>query len=105
MDKNSIWGLVIIGAILIGYTYLTKPSAEEIKALQTRDSIARVEEARDLKLENERLTAQKAIEVEKQKDPAHLQETFGVFSSAARLDFFLVGRCLMTSNNLIVNPS
>ncbi len=83
MDKNSIWGLVIIGAILIGYTYLTKPSAEELKAIKTRDSIARVEEARNLKLENERLTAQKAIEVEKQKDPVHLQETFGVFSSAA----------------------
>jgi len=83
MDKNSIWGLVIIGAILIGYTYLTKPSAEELKAIKTRDSIARVEEARDLQLENERLTAQKAIEVEKQKDPVHLQETFGVFSSAA----------------------
>ena len=83
MDKNSIWGLVIIGAILIGYTYLTKPSAEEIKAMQTRDSIARVEQARDQQLETERLTAMKAIEAEKQKDPTHLQETFGVFSSAA----------------------
>ncbi|RZT96671.1 YidC/Oxa1 family membrane protein insertase [Ancylomarina subtilis] len=83
MDKNSIWGLVIIGAILIGYTYLTKPSAEEIKAKQTRDSIAKVEQARDLQLENEKLSALKAIEAEKQKDPEHLQETFGVFSSAA----------------------
>ncbi len=83
MDKNSIWGLVIIGAILIGYTYLTKPSAEEIKAIQTRDSIARVEEASDQQFETEKLTAMKAIEAEKQKDPAHLQETFGVFSSAA----------------------
>ncbi|MGZ2368595.1 membrane protein insertase YidC [Ancylomarina sp. YFZ004] len=83
MDKNSIWGLVIIGAILIGYTYLTKPSAEELKTIQTRDSIARVEKARDLELETEQLTAMKAIEAEKQKDPVHLQETFGVFSSAA----------------------
>jgi YidC/Oxa1 family membrane protein insertase len=83
MDKNSIWGLVIIGAILIGYTFLTKPSAEEIKTMQTRDSIARVEEARDQQFETEKLTAMKAIEAEKQKDPAHLQETFGVFSAAA----------------------
>tara|TARA_R110001583_G_scaffold24456_3_gene89163 strand:- start:9210 stop:11063 length:1854 start_codon:yes stop_codon:yes gene_type:complete len=83
MDKNSIWGLVIIGAILIGYTYLTKPSAEEVKTMQTRDSIARVEKVHDQQLEAEQLTAQKAIEAEKQKDPAHLQETFGVFSSAA----------------------
>jgi YidC/Oxa1 family membrane protein insertase len=83
MDKNSIWGLVIIGAILIGYTYLTKPSAEELKAIKTRDSIARVEQARDLELETERSIAIKAIEAEKQKDPVHLQETFGVFSSAA----------------------
>ena len=83
MDKNSIWGLVIIGAILIGYTYLTKPSAEEIKAIQTRDSIARVEQARDQQLETENLTVKKAIEAERQKDPIHLQKTFGVFSSAA----------------------
>jgi len=83
MDKNSIWGLVIIGAILIGYTYLTKPSDEEIKAMKTRDSIARVEDQRDQQLETERLVALKAIEAEKQKDPTHLQETFGVFSSAA----------------------
>ena len=83
MDKNSIWGLVIIGAILIGYTYLTKPSAEELKAIKTRDSIASVEKARDQQLQTEQLTAMKAIEVEKQKDPAHLQETFGVFSSSA----------------------
>ena len=83
MDKNSIWGLVIIGAILIGYTYLTKPSAEEIQALKTRDSIARVEEAHDLELETEKLATQKTIEVERQKDPASLQEAFGVFSSSA----------------------
>lgn len=83
MDKNSIWGLVIIGAILIGYTYLTKPSAEELKAIKTRDSIARVEKARDQQLEAERLTAMKVVEAEKQKNPVHLQETFGVFSSAA----------------------
>ncbi|RXQ93992.1 membrane protein insertase YidC [Ancylomarina salipaludis] len=83
MDKNSIWGLVIIGAILIGYTYLTKPTAEQIKAKQTRDSIAKVEQVHEQQLENERLGALKAIEAEKQKDPVHLQETFGVFSSAA----------------------
>lgn len=83
MDKNSIWGLVIIGAILIGYTYLTKPSSEEIKAMQTRDSIARVEQQRDQQLESDRLIALKTIQEEKLKDPTHLQETFGVFSSSA----------------------
>jgi YidC/Oxa1 family membrane protein insertase len=44
MDKNSIFGLVIIAGILIGWMFLTKPSAEELaKQKQLHDSIAQVE--------------------------------------------------------------
>jgi YidC/Oxa1 family membrane protein insertase len=44
MDRNSIFGIIIIAGILIGYTFLTKPSREEI-AEQKRiaDSIRLVE--------------------------------------------------------------
>ena len=44
MDRNSILGIIIIAGILIGYTFLTKPSREEI-AEQKRiaDSIRIVE--------------------------------------------------------------
>ena len=40
MDRNSIIGLVLIGAILLGYTIFSKPSAEERAEMERkRDSI------------------------------------------------------------------
>ncbi|GAB7087916.1 membrane protein insertase YidC [Marinifilum fragile] len=84
MDKNSIWGLVIIGAILIGYTYLTKPSDEEIKAMKTRDSIARVERLHEEQLEAERVEALKKQYAEKKQDTAALQSEYGAFAGAVQ---------------------
>ena len=44
MDKNSITGLLIIGAILIGWMYITKPTQEEIAYQQfQQDSIAEIQ--------------------------------------------------------------
>ena len=40
MDKNSIYGLLIIGGILVGSLYLAQPSKEELaKRQQIQDSI------------------------------------------------------------------
>lgn len=86
MDKNSIFGLLLIGAILIGYTYLTKPSEEEIKAQQTRDSIALVERVHNEKFEAERLAGLKAQYAEVKQDTVALKETYGVFASAVGQD-------------------
>ncbi|MDD2634733.1 MAG: membrane protein insertase YidC [Bacteroidales bacterium] len=48
MDKNSILGLVVIGALLVGYMLLTKPSKEELAQAKIRqDSIAQAEQIRD----------------------------------------------------------
>ena len=47
MDKNTIFGLVLIFLILIGFSYLTRPSEAELqRAQEQRDSIARVEAAK-----------------------------------------------------------
>ena len=44
MDKNTIAGLVIIFLILIGFSYLTRPSKEQVAEMQRKqDSIARVD--------------------------------------------------------------
>lgn len=43
MDRNTITGLVIIFVILIGFSYFTRPSEEQLKEIQQRDSIAKVE--------------------------------------------------------------
>ena len=43
MDKNTIAGLVIIFLILIGFSYLTRPSKEQVAEMQRKqDSIPRV---------------------------------------------------------------
>ncbi len=64
MDRNSIVGMILIGIILIGYTYLTRPSEEEIKAISQRDSIARLEIENREKQEAERIELLK-----KQQEP------------------------------------
>jgi len=44
MDRNTIIGIVLIFAVFIGFSYLNKPSQEEIEAIKHRqDSIAQVE--------------------------------------------------------------
>ena len=45
MKKDQIIGMLLIGVILIGYTYYTKPTKEEIEtARQRRDSIEQVQQ-------------------------------------------------------------
>lgn len=48
MDKNSSIGLVLIFAIVLGYTYMKAPSAEErARLIAEQDSIAQVEQAQE----------------------------------------------------------
>lgn len=46
MDKNTITGLVLIFIILIGFSYFTRPSEQELRQIALRDSLARVENAK-----------------------------------------------------------
>jgi YidC/Oxa1 family membrane protein insertase len=52
MDRNSIVGIVLIFLILIGFSYLNRPSKEQIAAAKrTRDSIEQVEAAKQREAE------------------------------------------------------
>ena len=42
MDKNTITGLILIAAVLFGYTWYNQPSQEEMEAQRVQDSIATV---------------------------------------------------------------
>ena len=47
MDKNTIIGLLLITAIIIGFTIYNRPDSEQIEAEQRRrDSIAQVDAMR-----------------------------------------------------------
>ena len=57
MDKNTLVGFVLIGAVLIGFSYWTRPSQEEMERAQRyQDSIQTAQ------LEAARLEAQAAAE-------------------------------------------
>ena len=57
MDRNTITGLLLIGAILIGYSLWMKPNAEQQAAeQQAQDSIALVQAEATLKVEEELAT-------------------------------------------------
>lgn len=107
MDRNTITGIVLIFLILIGFSYLTKPSKEEIEAAKRRnDSIQQVELAKQQKAEEVAKTltvdslssepsvldstALNAMEAEK-------REKFGVFAGSAEGEekFFVLENNLM----------
>lgn len=91
MDRNTIIGMVLIFGILIGFSYLNKPSQEEIEAARQRqDSIARVEES--LQQETEARLKLKTIQEKDTLSPEvpdsagilkDARDRFGVFGQAA----------------------
>ena len=94
MDRNSLLGLVLIGAILIGYSYLTTPTAEQLAAQQkTQDSLALVEKnkksAVTTKSEVVKVADTNAVVADSLTDSLATQELsnkFGVFANAANVD-------------------
>ena len=79
MDKNTIAGLVIIFLILIGFSYFTRPSKEQVAEMQRKqDSIARVDRLRAQEL---------AAQQQAQKTPAN---TTGANPLATKSDSIFV---------------
>jgi len=104
MDRNSVFGLLLIGAIIIGYTVWMQPSQKEVEAQKhKRDSIIKVEQ----ELERQQIEQQKkakdttkaSVDVIKQ-DSIQSSETknkFGVFSQSAQGE----NKFVILENNLI----
>lgn len=97
MDRNSIIGLLLIGAILVGYSIFTSPSQEQIeKQKRINDSIAQVESQQKLNVEkakaetvnaNAVLTETSTIVADSTKQDSAkttlLQQQFGAFANVA----------------------
>lgn len=87
MDKNTIVGFLLIGVVLIVFTWLNKPTPEQLEAQRLmQDSIARVEQA---KLIEQQQAYEKAAKAEQEFASlpdsvrvAQLQNSFGVFADA-----------------------
>lgn len=87
MDKNTIIGFLLIGLVLIVFTWLNKPTPEQMEAQRRmQDSIARIEYAKQLEQQKE-LNSEAKAENELAGLPdsvriARLQNSFGVFADA-----------------------
>ena len=90
MDKNTVTGLLLIFAILIGYSILNRPSKEEIARMQRqRDSIARIDQAERMRLAEEMRKAEELkqlvvsdVTVADSLRQRDLQDKFGAFSQS-----------------------
>lgn len=95
MNKNTIIGLTLIFAIMVGYTILMSPSKEELEARKkAQDSIAVVQQAmqdsaKALQLRQEQLkaatvvNADTATTVKKTEDGEVLRSVYGPFAASA----------------------
>lgn len=92
MDKNTIFGLVLIFVILITFSYLNKPSQQEIDAAKRKsDSIAQVEseKAKQAELQQKNIPAPTAGAAATgdtsivKNEADQLKSLYGVFSGSA----------------------
>ena len=51
MDKNTITGFILIALVVIGFSWYSQPSKEELEAMAQRDSIAAVEQQKQAEAE------------------------------------------------------
>lgn len=86
MDKNTIAGFLLIGAVLFAFSWFNQPSTEQIEAQRRyNDSITQVvaQQQELQKIENKEATAEKALDsLPDSVRVARLQGSFGVFAEA-----------------------
>ncbi|MCQ2344775.1 MAG: membrane protein insertase YidC [Paludibacteraceae bacterium] len=108
MDKNTVIGLLLIFLVIIGFSWLNRPSEEELARQQhVRDSIAAVKAdavARQMEAERERARQDSLAAIgEGVMDSARLESKYGVFASSAigieRLDTIENGKLRMVFTN------
>lgn len=87
MDKNTIVGFLLIGAVLLAFSWLNRPTPEQLEAQRRyQDSIAQVEYVQQQELQKQE---NKSIEAEEllaglpdSVRQARLQENYGAFAQA-----------------------
>lgn len=83
MDKNTIIGFVLIGIVLFGFSWLNRPTPEQIEAQRRyQDSIAQIELAAQAELEKKAANPADAMAgLPDSVRMAQLQNSFGAFAS------------------------
>ena len=92
MDKNTWIGFLLIAAIIVGFTWISRPSKEELaerQRIQDSISVAKMAEAEAQRI-SEEITLQQAAAAETATPEAQedlqerLQAAYGTFAQAAQ---------------------
>jgi len=120
MDRNTVIGLLVIGALLVGYMFLTKPTPEQIEARQRmQDSIAQVKMKED-SLAKIQIAMQDSLEKAQEKEiienheslsqeerdslnALKLEDKYGIFANA--FDSNDDGFTIIENNKMIIKVS
>jgi YidC/Oxa1 family membrane protein insertase len=87
MDKNTVIGFILIGLVLFLFTWLNRPTPQQIEARRIQDSIARAEQIRqreEIRIQEEKQTAANIYDetVADSVRIAEREQNFGVFASS-----------------------
>ena len=86
MDKNTLLGFLLIGIVLFAFSWLNKPTPEQLEAQRRyQDSIAQIELAKQLDMQKEDSKSIADNSFDNLPDSvrvARLKSNFGVFADA-----------------------
>jgi len=85
MDKNTFTGLLLIGAIIIGFSILNKPSEEEIaQQNHLRDSLEQIQ-AKKERIAEQQIEAQPSSQLNEKDEASVTTEIVAVLNDSAQL--------------------
>lgn len=84
MDKNTIIGFVLIGIVLFGFSWLNRPTPEQIEAQRRyQDSIAQIEQAKQAAIEKQKADPMASFNnLPDSVKEARFADSFGSFAKA-----------------------
>lgn len=77
MDKNTLLGLLLMGAVIIGFTYFNRPSEEELKAREQQEQALKKAQAEQKELQEEAVLSDTVTAAEAKAMPVVLT-SYGV---------------------------
>lgn len=83
MDKNTLLGLLLMGAVIIGFTWINKPSEEEIAERERQEQAARDALKQQEERQQEAILADTITRAEAQAMPAVIEQ-YGVKDAEGR---------------------